>query len=183
MSSEKIVHEVDGIQEADNVLPRWWLGILWGTLIFAAGYWIWYQALGAGKSQLEQYKEDKLAAAKLEAEKLAADGPFNEEKLVTMSKNLAVVGQGRTTFTTVCATCHAVNASGNVGPNLTDKYWLHGGKPQQIIATIRGGVVDKGMPAWLPQLGEQKVREVAAYVLSIKNTEVPGKAPQGVVEE
>jgi cytochrome c oxidase cbb3-type subunit 3 len=36
------------------------------------------------------------------------------------------------------------------------------------------------MPTWAPQLGEEKVADVVAYVLTIKGTNVPGgKPPQG----
>jgi cytochrome c oxidase cbb3-type subunit 3 len=36
------------------------------------------------------------------------------------------------------------------------------------------------MPAWGPQLGLERVQAVVAYVLTLKDTNVPGgKAPQG----
>jgi mono/diheme cytochrome c family protein len=39
------------------------------------------------------------------------------------------------------------------------------------------------MPAWGPQLGEQKVRDVTAYVLSLRGLKVAGgKPPQGNLE-
>jgi cytochrome c oxidase cbb3-type subunit 3 len=176
-------HEHDGITELDNVLPRWWLQILWGTVLFALGYWLYYQVFATGESPLTAYKREKMLAAQAEAERLKAQGELTPDRLVAMSKNVAIVSAGKATFVATCASCHAQNAGGQVGPNLTDEYWLHGGKPEQILATIRGGVLPKGMPAWGPQLGEEKVREVAAYVLSIRNTHVPGgKPPQGDAE-
>ncbi|HKA86871.1 MAG TPA: c-type cytochrome [Haliangiales bacterium] len=90
---------------------------------------------------------------------------------------------GKEIFATACAPCHAANAGGHVGPNLTDEYWLHGGRPADILASVRFGWVDKGMPAWGPVLGEANVRAVVAYVVSLKNTRVAGgKAPQGTTE-
>jgi cytochrome c oxidase cbb3-type subunit 3 len=39
------------------------------------------------------------------------------------------------------------------------------------------------MPAWAPILGEEGVKQVVAYVLTLRNTEVPGVEPQGEIWE
>jgi hypothetical protein len=39
------------------------------------------------------------------------------------------------------------------------------------------------MPGWEAQLGPTKTSRVAAYVLSLKNTNVPGKERQGEEEK
>jgi cytochrome c oxidase cbb3-type subunit III len=118
--------------------------------------------------------------ARAEADRLAASGPFTPELLVAMAQNDAILAAGRATYAATCASCHAANGGGQVGPNLTDPYWVHGGGPEQILRSIREGWADKGMPAWGPQLGEEKVREVTAYVISLRGTNVPGgKSPQG----
>ena len=38
-----VVHVYDDIQEEDNRLPDWWLGILFGCFVFAFGYWFVYK--------------------------------------------------------------------------------------------------------------------------------------------
>jgi len=182
-SNDTIVHRYDDIEEADNVLPRWWLAILYGSTIFGVLYWVAFQVLAAAPYPVEAYKAEKVRIAEAEAERLKAEGPLTPEKLVAMSQNQAIVASGKATFVATCAACHGQNAGGMVGPNLTDKFWIHGGKPEQIVETIRKGWPDKGMPAWGAPLGEDRVRDVAAYVISIKNTEVAGgKSPQGEPE-
>jgi len=176
----KVVHVYDDIQEEDNHLPNWWLFTLYGACVFALGYWIYFQAYGAGDSPLEAYQREKATARKAEAAKLMAMGELSDDKLLEMSRNPAIVRDGQKVFSTVCMACHAANGGGQIGPNLTDEFWLHGGKPTQILKTVREGVLDKGMLAWGPQLGEEKVRAVTAYVLTLVGTDVPGgKPPQG----
>jgi cytochrome c oxidase cbb3-type subunit 3 len=90
------------------------------------------------------------------------------------------VEDGKQVFVSTCAACHRADGGGNIGPNLTDEFWIHGDKPQDIWSTVHNGIPAKGMPTWGPQIGEAKVASVVAYVLSIRNTNVPnGKAPQG----
>jgi len=80
----------------------------------------------------------------------------------------------------MCSPCHRADGGGTIGPNLTDEFWVHGGAPDKIWKTVHDGVVPKGMIAWGPILGEQKVASVVAYVLTLKNTHVAGgKAPEG----
>ena len=33
-------HEWDGIKELNNPLPRWWLWVLYTSIIWSIGYWI-----------------------------------------------------------------------------------------------------------------------------------------------
>src|ERR1043166_7047382 len=48
-------HEVDGIRELDNKLPRWWVWLFYFTIIFAAGYMGYYQVLALGQSSIADY--------------------------------------------------------------------------------------------------------------------------------
>lgn len=48
-------HEYDGIQELDNLLPRWWLYLFYVTIVFSALYLAYYHVLGIGLTQEEQF--------------------------------------------------------------------------------------------------------------------------------
>ena len=179
--SAPIVHEVDGIQECDNQLPNWWLATLYGAMVFAVGYWYVYEQGHFANEPLEAYQEEVDRMASLE---LAKSGPITSESLITLTADPAKVARGKDVFVATCAPCHRADGGGNVGPNLTDEFWLHGGAPNKIFATIAQGFPANGMPAWKPQLGLARVQAVTAYLLTIRGTHVGnGKAPQGVAEE
>lgn len=177
MEKDKVVHEVDGIQEYDNRLPRWWVWILFGTVAFAVVYWFHYHVFESGTSVKATFEQEMGEFKKAQAEKAAAVTP---EALTALSKDTAKVAEGKEIFTANCVACHGQSGGGTVGPNLTDEYWLHGGQPDKIFKTISNGVPNTAMLAWGSQLGAQKVQSVTAYVLTLRNTNVPGgKAPQG----
>ena len=174
-----IVHVYDDdLQEEDNRLPLWWQYTLYGAIVFAAIYWYGQHQLGAWKGQTDSYQEQMIAVRLEQAKK--SGGVIPPATLIALSKVPATVEQGKSVFTSTCAQCHRADGGGNIGPNLTDDSWLHGGKPQNIWGCVHDGVPQKGMPAWGPQLGDEKVAAAVAYVLTIKNTNVPGgKPPQG----
>jgi cytochrome c oxidase cbb3-type subunit 3 len=93
----------------------------------------------------------------------------------------SAVATGPEIFMAQCFACHDAKGQGRegLGPNLTDKYWVHGGAPTDIHATVTNGVPTTGMPPWAPILGETAVNQVVAYILTIRNTDVPGKGPEG----
>jgi len=174
-------HDYDGIREHDNVLPNWWLATLFLTIAFGFGYWAYDQSLG-GPTSRQQYEAEIDAAAKAARERAKAKGEVTDDLLVQLSQAPATVAAGAATFKQTCAACHGAEGQGLIGPNLTDRFWLHGGKPTQILNTVSNGVVSKGMAAWEPSLGPDRVQEVVAYVLTLKGRNVPGKEPQGEPE-
>ncbi len=175
-----LVHEYDGIIELDNQLPRWWLFTLFGAVVFAAGYWLYFHSYQRADLPMAAYEKEKAAQLAAEAEQLKLAGEVTPELLTKLSQDPATVEQGKAVFAEICVTCHAEGGRGNIGPNLTDDYWLHGSEPVAVYGTIRNGFLPKQMPAWGKALGEERVRAVSAFVLTIKGTNVPGgKAPQG----
>lgn len=174
-------HEYDGIREQDNKLPRWWLFTLYGAIAFSFAYWLYYHSFDVGKDPREQYAEDWAA---MESERVAreqkAARELSDDTLVTLSKDAAVVARGREIYAANCGACHGDKGQGLVGPNLTDAYWLHGGKPLDTLKVIADGFLPKGMPAWKPVLGMEKVKDVVAYLVTLRGTQAPGKGAEGV---
>lgn len=175
------VHGVfDGIEEEDNRLPAWWLATLFVTIVFGFGYWFLYHSTTWLETPNVEFARESAEAKK----KLALQNPISDEALYALAKDPAALANGQKTFTTICVACHKADGSGSVGPNLTDAYWIHGNKPEALYSAVMTGFQDKGMPPWGPQLGPKATREVVAFVLSIRNTNVPGgKPPQGELKE
>jgi cytochrome c oxidase cbb3-type subunit 3 len=182
-SSDKpgVLHVYDGIEEMDNHLPNWWLFLLWATLIFGFGYWYYYHVAAMAPGSLEVYRAEAAEAARIAAANRPP--PTGDEVLLALVNDAPLVQQGHDAFMQTCAACHGQKGEGVIGPNLTDKFWLHGAKPTEIHKTVSEGVVAKGMPAWEQPLGAARVRAIVAYVLTLKNTNVPGKPPQGEPEQ
>jgi cytochrome c oxidase cbb3-type subunit 3 len=147
--------ECDGIDEYDNKLPAWWLGIFYFTIAFALVF-VPYLSM-TGWSSAGQYQEEMAAAKEKWPE------PSGELALVASPEAIA---KGKAVYETTCVGCHGADLKGGIGPNLTDATWIHGGALKDIANTVANGVLDKGMPAWGPILGPQKVADVAAFVHS-----------------
>lgn len=168
----EIVHVYDGIEEADNELPRWWLATFFGAIVFGLVYYQVYETWHIADGTRERYAAEMAA-------RLTAGGEMTDDVLVTLSEDATTVSSGHNTFVTNCVVCHGDRAQGNIGPNLTDDHWIHGGAPTDLYATVRDGVGARGMPQWGPVLGDQAVQAVVAYVLTLRNTNVPGRAAEG----
>lgn len=156
-------HQFDGIQELDNPMPNWWLGILFASIAFALGYWAVFHAFGPPVSPGEQLRESMARSAEEAAKQ---SGQLSSPLLWKMSRDPSVVALGKTVYLGSCAPCHLPDLAGAIGPNLKDQIWIHGGDPMTILRVITEGVAIKGMPTWGPVLGRQKIAEVTAFILS-----------------
>ena len=162
-------HSWDGIEEYNNPLPRWWFYMFVGTMLFGAGYLMAYPGLGdfkgfANWTSHNQYDKEVEAANKQYGEMYAKFGKMPVEQL---AKDPQAQRIGQNLFNTYCIQCHGSDAKGSKGfPNLTDTDWLWGGTPEKISETISKGRVGV-MAAWGPTLGEERVKDVAHYVLSL----------------
>lgn len=81
--------------------------------------------------------------------------------------NAQAVEAGRALYLKMnCAGCHAYNAQGNMGPDLTDTYWRYGGYPIEIYRSIHDGRA-QGMPAWGSALPPTEIWKLVAYIQSL----------------
>jgi cytochrome c oxidase cbb3-type subunit 3 len=173
-------HDYDGIRELDNNLPPWWKMMFYASIVFSVIYMYYYHMGGDGRSIEEDYAIEVEDAHIANLEYLAKQANKVDENSVAALTDAGSIEAGKTTFITSCAACHGNNAEGNVGPNLTDEFWLHGGNVHDVFKTVKYGVPAKGMIAWEAQLNPVKMQQVVSYVLSLQGSApVNAKAPQG----
>jgi cytochrome c oxidase cbb3-type subunit 3 len=171
-------HDYDGIKELDNNLPPWWKYGFYFTIAFAICYLIYYT--GEGKTPADEYKTELEDAAKQKEEWIKANAEYVNEENVTLLTDAENLSKGKETFVKYCVACHRSDGGGQVGPNLTDEYWLHGGGIKNVFTTITEGVPSKGMITWKSQLSPKQIQEVASFVISLKGSNpLGGKDPQG----
>ena len=175
-------HSYDGIEEYDNPLPKWWFMLYIGTIV-SVGYLVLYPGLGNWKGVLPGYEGGWTQDKQWEREMNIAQekyGPifakYAAMPIEEVAKDEHAMKMGSRMFATYCSICHGSDAKGALGfPNLADNEWRWGGDPQSIETTILGGR-HAIMAAWGDILGEDGVKNVAAYV----RTELAGlKLPEG----
>lgn len=180
-TEETLGHEFDGIEEYDNPLPKWWFQMFIGTVIFGLAYLALYPGLGTfqgllGWSSTGQWEEEMQHAEETYKPVFAKYAALPVEELVANSENENGLKMGQRMFANNCSLCHGTAATGAYGfPNLTDADWLYGGDANTIKASITNGR-SGSMPPWGAVLGEEGVRDVTSYVLSLSGAEVDGEA-------
>lgn len=178
-----IEHDYDGIQELNNPIPSWFSGLFYATILFAGCYLLVYHVLGLGQLQYAEYNTEMAVAAKEKAAYLAKAANRVDENTVKLVTDAPTIASGQAIFTQNCVPCHGDHAQGLVGPNLTDDYWLHGSKINDVFKTIKYGVSAKGMPTWEKQLSPKQISDVANFVKSLHGTNPANpKEPQGTKE-
>jgi cbb3-type cytochrome c oxidase subunit III len=105
----------------------------------------------------------------------------------------AMIARGKAVFEGPggCAACHGTDASGLLGPDLTDDQWWHAkGNYLELVNQILKGVPEeesRSGVAMLPKGGtdisEAEVQAVAAYVWRLSHPEHADSLPVGVSEE
>lgn len=177
-------HAYDGIREYDNPLPGWWRTTFWLTIVFAAGYWVWFHVTGWGKTPDVKYEVALAEYVEQKGQREAAElRDISEDYFARNAANPATLAKGKEVFGARCASCHAAEGQGLIGPNLTDRYQIHGTTRMDIFKTVRSGITGTAMLAWGEQLPASDVAAVTAYVTTLRGADIPGKEPQGAPVE
>lgn len=175
---EKITldHEYDGIQELDNNLPPWWVFLFFATIAFSVIYMFHYHILGTGDLQIKEYKKE-LKQAEIDVQEYLSKMAMNvDETNATVMEDESDLSTGKSLFVNNCAVCHLEKGEGNIGPNLTDDYWLTAGDIKTLFRTIKFGTAN-GMPEHASKLNPIQIQQVASFVYQLPF--VAGKEPEG----
>ncbi len=173
-------HDYDGIRELDNQLPPWWKWGFYLTIVFAVVYLFSYHLSGTGKLQVAEYQEQVAIAELQRIEREKNNANFVTVANVIALNDVAFLAEGKSIFEKNCAACHKADGGGNVGPNLTDDYWIHGGGIKNVFKVVTEGVPAKGMISWKSQFSPRQIQQVSSYILTLRGTAPSGaKEPQG----
>lgn len=103
-----------------------------------------------------------------------------------------MVARGKVVFEGegLCANCHGADATGLLGPNLTDADWWHAkGNYLEIVTQILGGVPPEKStngvampPRGGSSISDAEVQAAAAYVWALSHPEAGDSLPIGVSE-
>lgn len=163
----------EDLRELNNPLPRWWMWLFVGTVVFAAVYLAFYPGLVVTRGLLDwtshgQYEKEQARARDAMAPLYAR---FKDMDAMQLARDPEAVGIGQRLFLNNCSQCHGSDARGGSGfPNLTDNDWLGTGTPEYIEHTITEGRVG-AMPPMAAAVGSSEdVRNVANYVLSLSGS-------------
>jgi glucose/arabinose dehydrogenase/galactose mutarotase-like enzyme len=63
-----------------------------------------------------------------------------------------------------CGNCHGARLTGIPAPNLLDWFWIHGGRDEQVLRSIRDGYPETGMPAFKGVLTEEEMRGILGFI-------------------
>jgi len=169
----------DGIKELSNPAPNWIIFVFLLTYGFSLFYAIHYFGYpDNGNDQTTEYK-NKMASVELEKKQLQAEAKGG----VVLSKD-EILAEGAKLFTQKgCIACHGMKGEGNnIGPNLTDNFWINGCSEESLITMVAEGKPEKGMTPFKTMMTPEQIKTVSLYVLQglVGSNPENAKAPQGI---
>lgn len=171
-------HDYDGIQELDHPLPQWWIATFVISVLFSIPYFYYY-VLGGGPSLSQEHEMQMVEVTKIKEAAKSQGQKFSMDEYNALASDEGVK-QGQQIFVDNCVACHKEQGIGDIGPNLTDAYWIEGtGSVEDLFKTVFNGREEKGMPVWGEILSKEEIYKAVSYVRSLRNKNLPGKDPQG----
>ena len=163
----------EDLRELNNPLPRWWMWLFVGTVVFSAIYLAFYPGLGTHEGTLHWTSQGQFEAEQARA-RTAMEPVYAKFTAMTaeqLAKDPQAMGIGQRLFLNNCAQCHGSDARGSKGfPNLADNDWLGAGTPEYIEKTIAEGRTGT-MPPMAAAVGTaDDVKNLAHYVLSLSGS-------------
>jgi len=179
-------HEWDGLKELNNPLPRWWLYLLYVTIVWAVVYWVLYPSWPLISSYTTGVLGSNQRAEALAAldEGITGRSEFAGKIVATPLEDISkdqqllqfALANGKAAFGDNCAPCHGSGGTGAEGyPNLQDDTWIWGGTMDDIHTTLLYGIRsghDEARIGDMPSFGrdellsKDEVSQVSNYVAS-----------------
>ena len=171
-------HNYDGIQEYDNPMPGWWIALFIATIVWAIGYWSYYESGVPDRSVADDYSVAQAADLK---KRFAGMGELKptEANMLSWSQNNDYMLVGQSVFKANCVSCHGAEGQGVVGVNLTDNFGKNIKKMTDIPRVVTGGAANGAMPAWGNRLHPNEIALVATYVSTLRGKNIPGRPKEG----
>jgi cytochrome c oxidase cbb3-type subunit III len=192
-------HEWDGLKELNRPLPKWWVYVLYATIVWGVGYMIYYPSFSwftgyakgiGGYSTRAAVDADVVAlqkqrAAYMDKIKAASFDDIRKDPQLMAAAQVA----GKITFANNCQPCHGAGGGGNPGyPALAAGSWMWGGKLDDIKQTVTHGI-RSGDPdarqSQMPRFGADgvlkadEIQAVADYVMTLFGAPAGAGAAQG----
>jgi len=156
----------DGISEDDNPLPNWWKSIAYASIVFAIGYMVLMHtdflvhilrpgAVPGGNPR------DALQAG----QHPGPAPPFVFAEMTALRQDKDRLAAGRKLFEANCVPAMPPG-SGKHRTQLTDDFWLHGGRIDSVAMTIQNGV-PQGNADWGNQFDDDQIKTLAIFVKSL----------------
>lgn len=171
-------HDYDGIKELNNPPPYWITLIFLVTIAFSMFYVIQffgYPDNGKDQASLYEQKVAEFEIKKAEMQQQASGGVVLNDTEVLAEGQKLFTGKG-------CLACHGMNGEGNnIGPNLTDNFWLNGCSTDDVAKIIREGKPEKGMTPYKNMMTERQIGYLTRFIKESLVGSAPsnGKAAQG----
>lgn len=184
------------LKELNKPLPKWWLYVLYATIVWSIGYWVLYPAwplvsshtqglLGYSQRETVRSEIQQARAAQSELREAVKTADLSQIRSDADLLRFARAG-GEAAFGDNCAPCHGRGAQGGPGyPNLNDDSWIWGGSLEAIQQTIQYGIRSEHPDTRISQmprfglddiLSDDQIEDTTAYVRSLSGLDHDSEA-------